>query len=619
MDDYVTSDDDYHYSDDQDYSADAYENDETDYQLVTSKGPSTQDPMINRLTMVGKTAMISRLRVECCIDHGRSGGEEDGLIGGGVARKKKNHVEELPKGRLFKAKTGGVITKESLLAAQREDLRQVMDMLSVKEQHARTLLIYHRWDVQKLFAVYVDKGIAHLFAEAGVTVNKHHCDSSVRSLMCEICTDDVPSDEATSMDCGHCFCNSCWTEHFVVKINEGQSKRIRCMAHKCYSICDEAVVRTLLSRKYPDMAEKYERFLLESYIEDNKRVKWCPSTPHCGNAIRVDDDDELCELWAKKCRDESETVNWMTAHTKPCPKCHKPVEKNGGCNLVSCICGQPFCWVCGGATGRDHTWSSITGHSCGRYKDQEKSAEQAKRDLYRYMHYHNRYKAHTDSFKLETKLKEIIQGKIDISEEKDSKVRDYSWVINGLSRLFRSRRILSYSYAFAFYMFGDELFKDELSESQREIKQNLFEDQQQQLEANIEKISKILEEPFDTFPDDKVMEIRMQIINLSAVIDKLCQKMYDCIENDLLGSLHHIHCIAPYKSKGIERASELSVWSNKANNIGGTAEVDQPSGSRSSDDHGCSSRKRARKESVGGGSGGGFFDLNLPAEFVDRN
>ncbi|XP_073226383.1 probable E3 ubiquitin-protein ligase ARI2 isoform X3 [Cicer arietinum] len=410
------------------------------------------------------------------------------------------------------------------------------------------------------------------------------------------------------------------------------------MAHKCNSICDEAVVRTLLSRKYPDMAEKYERFLLESYIEDNKRVKWCPSTPHCGNAIRVEEDD-LCEvecscgeqfcfncleeahspcsclmweLWVKKCRDESETVNWITVHTKPCPKCHKPVEKNGGCNLVSCICGQAFCWLCGGATGREHTWSSIAGHSCGRYKEQEKTAERAKRDLYRYMHYHNRYKAHTDSFKLESKLKEAIQGKISISEEKNSTtVTDYSWVNNGLSRLFRSRRVLSYSYAFAFYMFGDELFKEEMSEDQREIKQNLFEDQQQQLEGNVERLSKVLEEPFETFKDKKVMEIRMQILNLSTLIDNLCKTMYECIENDLLGSLNHgIHSIAPYKSRGIEKASELQVsWSNKANNTGVTAEVERP------EESGCSSRKRARKE----GLGGGFFDLNLPAEFLDRN
>ncbi|KAJ7945984.1 RBR-type E3 ubiquitin transferase [Quillaja saponaria] len=552
-----------------------------------------------------------------------------------------------------KGSTTQVITKESLLTAQREDLRRVMELLSLGEHHARTLLIYHRWDVEKLFSVYVDKGKAFLFAEAGVGMVEHQNHDSLllsSTIMCDICIEDVPSDDATRMDCGHCFCNNCWTEHFIVKISEGQSKRIRCMAHKCNAICDEAIVRKLVSKKKPNMAEKFDRFLLESYIDDNKRVQWCPSTPHCGNAIRVEDDD-LCEvecscglqfcfsclsqahspcsclmweLWAKKCKDESETVNWMTVHTKPCPKCHKPVEKNGGCNLVSCICGQSFCWLCGGATGRDHTWTSITNHSCGRYKEQEKKAEQAKRDLYRYMHYHNRYKAHTDSFKLESKLKDTILEKVNVSEERESTLRDYSWVNNGLYRLFRSRRVLSYTYPFAYYMFGDELFQDEMTQEERDIKQHLFEDQQQQLEANVEKLSRVLEEPFDQFTDDKVMEIRMQVINLSVIIDTICQKMYDCIENDLLGSLQlGIHNIAPYKSKGIERASELSAcWANKASadeclplDCGGTTQPDRSSGSGSSEESGCSSRKRARKE----GLAGAVFDLNLPAEVVDRN
>lgn len=74
-------------------------------------------------------------------------------------------------------------------------------------------------------------------------------------------------------------------------------------------------------------------------------------------------------------------------------------------------------------------------------------------------------------------------------------------------------------------MFGDELFKDEMTEAEREIKQHLFEDQQQQLEANVEKLSKFLEEPFDQYTKDKVMEIRMQVINLSVITDTLCKKM----------------------------------------------------------------------------------------------
>ncbi|GAU15723.1 hypothetical protein TSUD_89470 [Trifolium subterraneum] len=398
--------------------------------------------------------------------------------------------------------TAQVITKESLIAAQKEELHRVMDMLSIRQQDARTLLIYHRWDVDHLFEVYVEKGKEFMFAQAGVSVDEYrNSDSPVSAVvMCEICIDDIPSEEATRMDCGHCFCNSCWTQHFYVKVNEGQSKRIRCMAHKCNSICDETVVITLLGRKHPDMAEKYERFLLESYIDDNTKVKWCPSTPHCGNAIRAEGDD-LCELWQHERRDEVESDNWIIIHTRPCPKCHKPVEKNGGCNWVGCICGQPFCWLCGGATGQEHTNYSIVGHDCGRYKEPEKTADQEKRNLY--------------------------------------------------------RCILSYSYAFAFYMFGDELFKEEMSEAEREIKHNLFEDQQQQLEANVERLSEILPEAFKSLQYGKVMKRRMQIITLSTVIDDLCKKMYECIENDLLGSVNlgSIHIIAPYRSKGIERAS----------------------------------------------------------------
>ncbi|KAJ4962158.1 hypothetical protein NE237_022097 [Protea cynaroides] len=544
-----------------------------------------------------------------------------------------------------------VITKESLLIAQREELHRVMDLLKLSEQHARTLLIYHRWDAEKLIAVLVEKGKDQLFAEAGVSMVEQKVDFSLQSsstIMCNICMDDIPAKEVTTMDCGHCFCNNCWTEHFIVKIHDGQSRRIRCMAHKCNAICDEAVVRNLVSARHPDLAEKFERFLLESYIEDNRKVKWCPRVPHCGNAIRVVDDKfcevecacglQFCfscsseahspcscmmwELWTKKCKDESETVNWMTVNTKPCPKCYKPVEKNGGCNLVSCICGQPFCWLCGGATGRDHTWSTISGHSCGRYKeDHEEKSECAKRDLYRYMHYHNRYKAHTDSFKLETKLKETIEIKISILESRESTLKDFTWLTNGLNRLFRSRRVLSYSYPFAYYMFGEDLFWGEMSKEDRELKQNLFEDQQQQLEANVERLSKFIEEPFESYAEEKVMEIRMQVINLSVVVDKLCKKMYECIENDLLGSHQStIHNIAPYQSKGIEKASELSpCWISKADdsdaflqsvsNIqGGTTEPGWPSSSPNLNGNGCSSRKRARKA-----LGDGLFDLNLPA------
>lgn len=46
-------------------------------------------------------------------------------------------------------------------------------------------------------------------------------------------------------------------------------------------------------------------------------------------------------------------------------------QRTGNMLLWVCCCYlQAFCWLCGGATGRAHTWSSIENHSCGRYKEE---------------------------------------------------------------------------------------------------------------------------------------------------------------------------------------------------------------------------------------------------------
>lgn len=74
-------------------------------------------------------------------------------------------------------------------------------------------------------------------------------------------------------------------------------------------------------------------------------------------------------------------------------------------------------------------------------------------------------------------------------------------------------------------MFGSELFNHEMTQKEREIKQNLFEDQQQQFETNIERLSLFLEEPFAGYVEDKVMETRMKVITLCGITDNLCRKM----------------------------------------------------------------------------------------------
>lgn len=177
----------------------------------------------------------------------------------------------------------------------------------------------------------------------------------------------------------------------------------------------------------------------------------------------------------------------------------------------------------------------------------------------RYSHYHGRFKAHSDSFKAEIILKEKLQKKISNMEARELEIKDYDWVTNGAERLFRSRRIISYSYPFAYYMFSDTFLGEEMTKEERNMKRNLFEDHQQQLEGHIEKLSLFLEAPFDEYPEEKVMESRMQIMNLSKITDVLCKNLYDYIDNEILLHLGTTINIVPYRSKGADKAVELDL------------------------------------------------------------
>ncbi|KAJ8506710.1 hypothetical protein OPV22_007596 [Ensete ventricosum] len=303
--------------------------------------------------------------------------------------------------------TASVISTESLLAAQKDVLRNVMDLLLVSEQQARSLLIYYRWNVQKVYDSFERKGKERLFQDVGVVISDSRdldiSGSSTAVITCNICFEDVAVLDATKMDCGHLFCNDCWTQNFIIRIKDGE-RTIRCMDTKCNAICDDVIIRNLVSQKDPCLAERFERFLLESYVEDNDNIKWCPGTPHCGNAIRVD-----------------------------------------GSNVFEVECDK-------------------------------------------------------------------------MTPEK-------------------------------------------------QMKQHLFEDLQQQLETNVERLSMYIEKDFYDFNYQQVIELRFQVVNLNRVVNTFCGQIYKYIEDDLLEPMKHaVHRIAPYGSGGPKMLLRPSSSGNSGDN-----------------------------------------------------
>jgi ariadne-1 len=257
-----------------------------------------------------------------------------------------------------------------------------------------------------LIDAYIDNS-SKVCKTAGVVLDGNHpIVQNIKGFVCDICCSE--SDKALALSCGHLFCTDCYTaylEHTISLL--GQSTRISCPANCSISV-DDHTINMLVS---PTVRRKYEQLLLKTFVDCKPFFKWCPY-PNCIHAVECHvpdsqleyivptvscpEDHSFCfgcsgtnhqpatckiaKLWLKKCADDSETANWISANTKECVKCKSIIEKNGGCNHMTCKkCGtevifilNQFCWVClGNWAEHGSQW-----YNCNRY--QEKSGIDAR-------------------------------------------------------------------------------------------------------------------------------------------------------------------------------------------------------------------------------------------------
>eukprot|EP01006_Ploeotia_vitrea_P054735 TRINITY_DN67920_c1_g1_i1.p1 TRINITY_DN67920_c1_g1~~TRINITY_DN67920_c1_g1_i1.p1 ORF type:complete len:500 (-),score=50.15 TRINITY_DN67920_c1_g1_i1:695-2194(-) len=453
-----------------------------------------------------------------------------------------------------------VLEPSDILERQRQEIKKVNDVLCMSTAAASLLLRSFGWDVEPLLNTFFasEQGREAVFKKAGLHEKAGSSAELPPEVECQCCFGDVDSNDATALGCGHIFCNMCWTDYVGRKIAGGEAKRIPCMHRGCHLMLDEDVVPSFIDDK---LREKYSRTIVNSYVEDNKRMKWCPSVPHCGNAVFCSQfatattvtchcgcqwcffcqnevhhpaSCKMVRAWTTVQKKDGENAAWLSKNTKDCPKCGTPVEKNGGCNLVSCRCGIYFCWICAQQTGFEHTWTEIDGHTCGKYKENF-DAENAATKLQRFQHYSDRYRAHVSSMDFEQKahaqsnLDEYIKKLQEIT--KDEAIASWDWLSEGITQLRRCRQVLKWSFAWAFYAFNKA---DELSLKRQDWQtaKNVFEDNQAQLEVYTERLAKALETPLEDVKDN-VKQHKTKVVDGTCVATKAREGLLDVVRTQL--------------------------------------------------------------------------------------
>ena len=289
-----------------------------------------------------------------------------------------------------------------------------------------------------------------------------------------------------------------------------------------------------------ELYSAYERIFVNSFVDDNKNVTWCPNPKACGAALlkKKDTISAKCQscsfVSCLKCSLEShepascdDAAQWFqtlrkkdeeeksgdgddsSRRVKPCPnpECKIPTEKINGCmHLICSRCHCSWCWMCGdygaGYTGRPPPHHVYV---CNKPPDSKWNTKVAFKNDGRFVFYHERYLNHQDAETFahkkrdegEAKAKELLRQFSSLS------ANDVKFVIDAYEVLIECRSALKWTYAYAFFL-------------KTPASRGRFQFLQADLEKRVEDFSKEVEENNVEY----LLQHRQRIYNMTSVLAK---------------------------------------------------------------------------------------------------
>ncbi|KAK9082752.1 hypothetical protein Scep_029223 [Stephania cephalantha] len=454
-----------------------------------------------------------------------------------------------------------ILSEAEIHQRQENEIMILSTVYSMSRGSASILLQHHNWSVSNVNDAWiVDE---EKIRKALGLLEKTTPIPNVRELTCGICFEMCPRDRMDAAACGHPFCDACWAGYISTSINDGPG----CLMLRCPDpSCGAAVGQEMINKHAVDEdRQKYSRYHFRSYVEDNKKTKWCPA-PGCDYAVEFEvgsgSYDVTCNCsyglcwncteeahrpvecttvakWILKNSAESENMNWILANSKPCPKCKRPIEKNHGCMHITCTppCKFEFCWLCLGAWS-DHGERTGGFYACNRYEtakeegaydESERRREMAKNSLERYTHYYERWATNQQSRqKALADLHQMRTVQLDVLSEKQCQPGSLlKFITEAWEQIVECRRVLKWTYAYGYYL-----------PEREHAKRRFFEYLQGEAESGLERLHQCAEKELHIYLIEeglsmKFGKFREKLAQLTSVTKKYFENLVQALENGL--------------------------------------------------------------------------------------
>ena len=455
-----------------------------------------------------------------------------------------------PAPELVKTISYEIVEEKDIKYRQAQAILKLSQEFDLEYSQAAVFLIQNNWNPQQVIEKILNSDV--VLPE--LTSRRSKSFPSSENNTCSSCYCNYSRKDMIGADCCHYLCTKCYENYLTESISQGvESIFTKCPFPECKILVPQDLFKTLVSQA---SFERYRKFIFNSFVDNQRDVKWCPATGctnaavypkrqareiicKCGYSWCFACANEThrplsCELLAKwNCklkRDDSQT--WLLANTKTCPKCKNSIEKNLGCMHMTCKCKYEFCWLCLGDWKKHNTDNY---YDCNKFKDdrnkgvfKEKEAKQqnASYEIIRFKHYFDRYinhKSSLNSAKLKIKLAESTLNTL-YSIINEPSIFDF--YLEATELVYRSKLALMYTYAYGYFL-----------ESINKL--SFFEFIQGELENNVIKLEGMLSTDISSYIEEYGSSMylsenftnhRVSVIDLTLIVKRFFNECLTQIE-----------------------------------------------------------------------------------------